>query len=102
MKAMAEADDGGIVMPVSGAVIIRPALVLPADVMRNGVRVRAELYGSERIARPRERMSHPRRSDKRVHVSGTARVSSCLPRRSPSSPERKAKYGNGLLHSAKI
>ena len=64
---MAEADDGTVLMLVAGTVFICPGLIDTVDVMRNGIGIRTHLYDTERSASTWERMSHPVRSDDRVH-----------------------------------
>ena len=64
---MAEPDDTAVLMLIAGTIFIGTRLILAIHVMRDRVRVRAQLDQSERHASPRKRMSHPVCPDNRIH-----------------------------------
>ncbi len=65
---MAEADDRIVRILIASTVVIRAGLILPSDIVRNGIRVGRELHGPERGARTREAVSHARSADHRIDV----------------------------------
>ena len=65
---VAEADDGCVVVLVAGAVFVNLLLVCAVDVVRDGVRIGAELHDTEGCARSGEGVSHTVSTNHRIHV----------------------------------
>jgi hypothetical protein len=66
---MAESHDCWVVVSVAGAVGIDVCLIIPVDIVRDGVGVRTKLYGSEGGTCPWERMAHSAGSNKGIDES---------------------------------
>ena len=65
---MAEPYDATIFVLVSGAILIRPGLVFPINIVRDGIGIRTELDQPERHTGSREGMPHAIGPDNRIDI----------------------------------
>jgi hypothetical protein len=92
---VAGADDRGILMAVSGAVVIDPRLVPAGHIMGDCVGIRAELDAAERHACTGKGVSHTGGADKGIDVSGRLAIER-------HSGGQNQKWGQKSLHIPKV
>lgn len=65
---MAEPYNGRILILVTRTVFVGPCLILPVDIMWNGIRIWTELNTAKGNTGTRKGMTHSIRSDNRIYI----------------------------------